>query len=95
VWCSVLQCNIKSGPEVPSRISSCHMVRLPVTFVGTDLVAFLRFGRVWFTKPVVYCAAKGEMAGRTAHDECRQQISHVVSARIAQALVLKLGENLF
>jgi len=75
----------QSGPEnFPVNILLLHSKTK--TFVGTDLSAFFQFGTNWtvrFTRPVVWCAAMGEMAGRTARDKCRQNIMHVWSASIA------------
>jgi len=49
------------------------------TFVDTDLLAFFQFVTVRFTKPLVSCAAMGEMAGNGRIDvaKCRQKTNHV------------------
>jgi len=64
-------------------------------FTDTNLYASCRFGRVWFTKPVVWCAAMQRMAGRTDTAGCRHHTNHVLSASIAQAFVFELGKKSF
>jgi len=82
----------QSGPENPwgNLVFSFQNTK---TFVGTDLSSPFQFGTVRFIKPVVWCAAMGELAGRTARTKRRQNIMHVLSASISQAFVLKLREK--
>jgi len=71
----------QSIPENPSG-NFVFLYRKTKTCVGTDLFAFFQFGRVWFTKPFVECAALGKIADLTAQANCRQNIYHVVDNSI-------------
>ena len=83
----------QSGPKNPS--GNFVLFKNTKTFVRSDLFAFLQFGRHGSQNQLfdeMQCGKWQAAAGLT-RTKCKQNKRHILSASIAQAFVIELGEN--